>query len=75
MLKDEEIRDILLRENAEFRDLYEEHQRLERRLQELTEKRYLTPDEQEEERQIKKRKLFIKDRMYALIATYRREHT
>ena len=70
-MKDEQIRQILLEENPEFRELYREHQALESRLQQLLEKRYLTPDEEEEERQIKKRKLYLKDRMYQMIRAFR----
>lgn len=71
-MRDEEIRELLLKENEDFKALFEEHQKLEQRLNELLNKWYLTDEEQEEEREIKKRKLFIKDRMYALIAEYRR---
>ena len=71
-MREEEIREILLKENESFKELFEEHQKLEKRLNELLNKWYLTAEEQEEERQIKKRKLMIKDRMYAIIAEYRR---
>ncbi len=71
-MREEEIREILLKENENFKELFEEHQKLEKRLNELLNKWYLTAEEQEEERQIKKRKLMIKDRMYAIIAEYRR---
>ncbi len=60
-------KDYLLEHDEEFRKLFEEHQQWERRLAELIQKPFLTSDEQLEEVRIKKRKLFLKDRMQWLI--------
>ncbi|MBA2662135.1 MAG: YdcH family protein [Bradymonadaceae bacterium] len=46
-----------------------EHQSLENRLVELDQHRSLSPEEQYEVQVIKKRKLFLKDRMHSLEAT------
>ena len=72
-MHEEEIRKILLEKDNNFKELYEEHKKLEERLNQLLNKWYLTGEEEEEEREIKKRKLRIKDRMYAMISQYRRE--
>jgi uncharacterized protein YdcH (DUF465 family) len=61
------LKDRLVRENAEFRKLHEEHQVHERRLADLTAKAFLTEAEQREERELKKRKLALKDGMYRIM--------
>ncbi len=58
---------VLLRENKEFRQLDQEHQKLEARLKSLTRRRFLKPGEELETRRLKKRKLFLKDRMAAIV--------
>lgn len=50
----------------EMRALAEEHRSLEQRLRTLTRRAYLTPHEQQEAAEIKRRKLLAKDRMSAL---------
>lgn len=45
------------------RQLVEEHQQFERRLEELNSKTWLTPTEELEEKRIKKMKLMLKDRI------------
>ncbi len=61
------LRDRLVRENAEFRKLHEEHQRHERRLADLEAKAFPSEAEQIEEREIKKKKLVLKDEMYRIM--------
>lgn len=51
------------REDEDFRKWKREHRRYEKRLAELADKAVLTPDEELEEKQLKKRKLNLKDRM------------
>lgn len=57
------VRRNLSRQDEEFRKWRHEHRRYEKRLAELAEKAVLTPDEELEEKQLKKRKLNLKDRM------------
>jgi uncharacterized protein YdcH (DUF465 family) len=66
------LKELMLRENADFRRLHKEHQACEKRLEELQGKSYLAEEERLEERELKKRKLAIKDRMYLLMADYRK---
>ena len=56
-------RDHLLTSHEEFRKLASEHTQYERRLDTLTQKRYLTDDEKLEEVRLKKLKLRLKDQM------------
>ncbi|MCZ6650617.1 MAG: YdcH family protein [Acidobacteria bacterium] len=58
---------VLLGENKEFRQLNREHQELETRLRSLCRRRFLKAGEELETRRLKKRKLFLKDRMAAIV--------
>jgi len=66
-----ELKELLLRESEEFRKLHEEHQSCESKLEGLAAKGFLTEEDKLEEREIKKRKLALKDRMYVLMAQRR----
>jgi len=64
-------RDQLLASHDEFRRLVVEHTQYERRLDSLTQKRYLTDDEKLEEVRLKKLKLRLKDQMESIERQYR----
>ena len=66
----QEVRNLLLRSNEQYRQLAERHHQLDDRLHELTEKHYLSDTEQVEEVTIKKRKLALKDQMEAIARDY-----
>ena len=59
-------RDQLLNNHEEFRQLVLEHTQYEKRLDSLTQKRYLTDDEKLEEVRLKKLKLRLKDQMQSI---------
>ena len=59
----QEVKTLLLQGNDHYRQLAEQHSQLDRRLHELTDKHYLSDNEQFEEVTLKKRKLALKDRM------------
>lgn len=63
----EAVREELYRDNQTFRNLVQQHQNYEKRLNELAELTY--PNEQEllEETTLKKKKLQVKDQMYSMI--------
>ncbi len=63
----EEVKDLLLETNDEYRQLASQHRELDERLVELESKHYLSDDEQVEEVTLKKRKLHLKDRMEAIV--------
>lgn len=71
MIEAPELRTILSQKDEEFRKLDDEHHRHEQRLQELARKPYLTPEEELEEKRIKKEKLYLKDRMEAIARAWR----
>jgi uncharacterized protein YdcH (DUF465 family) len=61
------VRDELLKSNAAFRDLVHQHQDYETRLSELAHLTYPNDDEQLEEITLKKKKLLVKDEIYAMM--------
>jgi uncharacterized protein YdcH (DUF465 family) len=61
------LKERLLAENAEFRKLFEEHQIHESKLARLAAKPFLSADEEREEKDLKKRKLALKDHMYLIM--------
>ena len=70
-MKETEIIESLRTENDEFRKLEEDHKKLERILDELLRKKYLTPEEDVEKKKIQKQKLHCKDRMAELIRSHK----
>ena len=71
-MKEEEIVEVLKKENAEFKKLTEEHRDLEELLARIDSKRFLTPEEEVERKTIQKKKLLKKDKMAALIRGYKK---
>ncbi len=71
-MKEQEIVELLKRENEEFKKLNEEHRNLDGLLTEIDSKRYLTPDEEMERKRIQKQKLLKKDRMAALVREFQK---
>ena len=70
----EEVKDILLKENQDFKRLVQQHQNYEKRLDELAELSYPNEDELLEESTLKRKKLAIKDEMYSMINNYSSVH-
>ncbi len=68
------VRDELLKSNPAFRDLVHQHQSFEERLGELAHLTYPNDDEQIEETTLKKKKLLIKDEIYAMMHQYEISH-
>lgn len=71
----QDLKPLLIETDEEFRQLATRHHELEERLHALTEKHYLSGPEQVEEITLKKRKLQLKDRMEAIVRTYRQRAT
>ncbi len=70
-LNDDELKAHLIQTDEEFRRLAEQHRQYKQRLQELSSRSYLTPQEQLEEAQLKKLKLRLKDQMQQIMERYR----
>jgi hypothetical protein len=71
-MDEQALKELLLRENAEFRRAHDDHQACERALEEVRGKSHPTAADADEERELKKKKLALKDRMYRLMADYLR---
>ncbi|MFZ3135914.1 MAG: DUF465 domain-containing protein [Thermodesulfovibrionales bacterium] len=71
-MKEQEIAELLKKENEEFRKLSEEHRGLDVLLAEIDNKLYLTPEEELERKKIQKQKLLKKDRMAEIVREYKK---
>lgn len=61
------IREELMKSDPVFRQLASEHKKYESRLTELSSLHYPNDEEQNEEVVLKKKKLAVKDQMYAML--------
>ena len=68
------VKDELIKNNPTFRDLVHQHQNYEQRLSELSGLTYPSDDEQIEESTLKKKKLMVKDAIYAMMHDYELSH-
>ena len=64
---DDPLKQELIESDERFRTLFEEHQNFERRLEELQGKSLLSEENEQEEKQIKRQKLLLKDRMESIL--------
>jgi len=71
-MDEQKIKEIMIVKNAEFKKLYEEHKKHEETLKILKFKPVLSETEKLEEKELKKMKLVLKDRMYQMMAEYRK---
>ena len=71
----QEVKNLLLASDPQFRTLAEQHHQLDDRLHQLIEKHYLSDTEQVEETNLKKKKLALKDQMESIVREYARQHS
>jgi uncharacterized protein YdcH (DUF465 family) len=71
-MKEKELKELLLERNDKFRKAYKEHLQLDKKLEKLGKKSFLTEAEKMDEKEMKKRKLVLKDKMYYLMTEYRK---
>jgi len=64
------LRDQIAEQDPEYRRLLEEHSKRAKRLDELTRKGWLTNEEEQEEKRLKKEKLQFKDQMEARLRSH-----
>lgn len=70
----EELKAQLIQSSQEFRALTERHAEYKKRVHELEEKAHPSVEEQQEEAQLKKLKLQIKDQMSDMLNRHRLQH-
>ena len=68
------LKEELMGQDAEFRELAKEHRKYEERLSELSSLSYPSDEEQLEEITLKKKKLALKDQMHSMMLQYQRSH-
>jgi uncharacterized protein YdcH (DUF465 family) len=71
-MRENEIKDVLLKKNDEFKKAFRQHQRYEKKLDTLRKKGFLSEEEKLKMRELKKKKLALKDKMYFLMTEYRK---
>ncbi len=73
-MEEKELKEIMLKENQEFKNAYQKHQKYEKALEELKKKNFLSDKEKLQEKELKKKKLALKDKMYYMMIEYRKSH-
>lgn len=68
------VRDELYKNDPVFRELVQKHQSYEARLDELQHLSYPSDDEMLEETTLKKKKLLLKDEIYAMMQKHQNSH-
>jgi uncharacterized protein YdcH (DUF465 family) len=68
------VRDALIKEDPAFREMVQLHQNYEKRLTELAELTYPNDEELLEEINLKKKKLILKDEIYAIMQNHSVSH-
>jgi uncharacterized protein YdcH (DUF465 family) len=71
MSQQDDLKAELINTDDEFRQLYEEHQSFEKRLQEINQKSLLSQEDEIEEKKIKLHKLTLKDHMEQILRAHR----
>ena len=69
---EKELKELLIKENKEFRDVYKRHQECDKKLDELKKKDFQTDHDRLKERELKKKKLALKDKMYVIMTKYKK---
>jgi uncharacterized protein YdcH (DUF465 family) len=69
------LKEELINQDPEFRELAREHTRYEERLRELSALAYPSDEEQLEEVTLKKKKLVLKDQMYSMMMQHQKTET
>jgi len=70
----QEVKNLLLQSNDQYRQLSERHHQLDDRLHQLSERHFPSASEQLEEVTLKKRKLALKDQMEQMALEYAKVH-
>lgn len=71
-MNEKALKDRLVENNPEFRRVFTLHQECERELQRFADKANLSDSDQRIVRELKKKKLSLKDKMYAIMAAVRK---
>ena len=72
MIDEKKLKQKMLEDSEEFQKTFALHQECEKKLENLNQKNFLTEGEELEEKALKKKKLFLKDKMYFLMSEYKK---
>jgi len=72
--QDIELVERLTQENQELAALWREHQQLDAQLDAMAQRTYLSPQDEQEVKRLKKVKLAGRDRIEGILAAYRQEN-
>lgn len=72
--QDIELIEELLSENEDLASLWREHQQLDMQLDAMGQRSYLSPQDEQELKKLKKVKLAGRDRIETILANYRQEN-
>ena len=64
---DQALLDKLMNENPEFKKLYNEHAALKNQVEEMNQRKFLSPEEELEKKNIQKQKLMYKDQLSKIV--------
>ncbi len=73
-MEEKELKKFLLKDNEEFKNAYEQHQKFEKKLEKFKKKSFMNEEEKLEEKKLKKKKLALKDKMYFLMTEYKKSN-
>lgn len=73
-MREKELKELLLKENEEFRKASRQHQKYDKKLEMLKAKSFLNESEKQEVLELKKKKLALKDKMYYMMTEYKKSH-
>ncbi len=71
-MDENKIKDHLLKEHEEYRKVFELHQKCEKELKRFENQRYLSDAEKLKEKELKKKKLVLKDKLYYIMREYKK---
>ena len=66
-----ELKKDLMQKNKEFREVVKLHQKYDTEVEKLKSKNYLSENEKLKIRELKKKKLALKDKMYVMMTDYK----
>jgi uncharacterized protein YdcH (DUF465 family) len=74
-VKEQEIIDVLRRENEDFKKIEAEHRSLDEKIAEMDKNRYLSTDEEIKRKKLQKQKLAMKDQIAEYVRNYKKALT
>jgi len=69
-MEEKELKERLMKESPEFKEVFELHQKYEKELDTFKQKSFLSDEDRIEIMELKKKKLALKDKMYFMMTEY-----